>query len=134
MANENLSRRHREILDILIELGEATAEEVRQRLSDPPSYSAARAMLAKLEARGVVRHVERDLRYVYSPAISPGAARRSAVTRLVKVFFGGSIARAVTGLVDMAASRLSSEELDQISEAIENARQNKQSKKRGGRR
>ena len=125
---DSLSRRERQIMDILIELGEATAEEVRARLPEPPSYSAARAMLAKLEAKGRVRHTERDLRYVYQPAISRSAARTSAVARLINVFFGGSVAQAVTGMVDLSGDRLSDEDLDRIERAIEEERE----QRRGG--
>lgn len=117
-----LSRRERQIMDILLELGEAPAEEVRTRLPDPPSYSAARAMLRKLEEKGMIRHREQDLRYVYSPAISREEARESAITRLVRVFFDGSAARAVNALVDRSASELSDEELDRLARAIEDAR------------
>ena len=116
------SRRERQIMDILIELGRATAEDVRSRLPAPPSYSAARAMLAKLEGKGQVHHVEEGMRYVYQPTTARSVARRSAVSRLVKVFFGGSLARAVTGMVDMSADKLSAEELDEMAEAIELAR------------
>jgi len=129
---DKLSRRERQIMDILIELGEATAEAVRSRLPDPPSYSAARAMLAKLEAKGQVRHTERDLRYVYAPRISEAAARRSAVARLIDVFFGGSVGQAVSGMVDLSADRLSEEELELMAEAIDAAR-GKAGKKRKGR-
>ena len=118
---DELSRRERQIMDILLELGEATVEDVRSRLPDPPSYSAARAMLAKLERKRFARHRERDLRYVYEATVSPTSARRTAVSRLVKVFFGGSLARAVTGMVDMSAGQLSQDELDEIAEAIEKA-------------
>ncbi|MFP3940223.1 MAG: BlaI/MecI/CopY family transcriptional regulator [Thermoanaerobaculia bacterium] len=117
-----LSRRERQIMDILLELGEAPAEEVRIRLPDPPSYSAARAMLRKLEEKGMVRHREQDLRYVYRPAISREEARESAITRLVRVFFDGSTARAVNALVDRSASDLSDEELDRLARAVEDAR------------
>jgi BlaI family transcriptional regulator, penicillinase repressor len=118
-APAQLSRRERQIMDILLELGEATAEEVRRRLPDPPSYSAARALLSKLEAKGHVRHAERDLRYVYRPAISRDQARQSAVARLVKVFFGGSLADAVSGLVGMSDGELSAEEIRRIRAAID---------------
>lgn len=121
-----LSRRERQIMDILLELGEAPAEEVRTRLPDPPSYSAARAMLRKLEEKGMVRHREQDLRYVYAPAISREEARESAVSRLVRVFFDGSAARAVNALVDRSASELSDEELDDLARAIEDARKRRE--------
>ncbi len=125
-VHSQLSRRERQIMDILLELGEATAEEVRSRLPDPPSYSAARALLAKLETKGHVRHVERDLRYVYRPAISRESARRSAVARLVNVFFAGSLSEAVTGLVRLSGDELTDDELERIEAAIREA------KKKGG--
>jgi len=117
----SLSRRERQIMDVLIELGEAPAEEVRKRIPKAPSYSAVRAMLAKLEAKGVIRHTERDLRYVYAPAVPAGEARDSAVQRLVRVFFKGSLGQAVLGLVD-SGDDLSEEELDRIASAIAEAR------------
>lgn len=121
-----LSRRERQIMDILLELGEAPAEDVRIRLPDPPSYSAARAMLRKLEEKGMVRHREESLRYVYAPAISREEARESAVSRLVRVFFDGSAARAVNALVDRSASELSDDELDRLAETIEDARKRRE--------
>ena len=119
---DRLSRRERQIMDVLLERGQATAGEVRSRLPDPPSYSAVRAMLAKLEAKGHIRHRQRGPRYVYSPRISRGKARRSAVSRLVNVFFDRSMAGAVTGMLDMSADQLSDDELDQIAARIEDAR------------
>ena len=90
-GNEKLSRREREIMDVLYALGDqASADEIRERLSDPPSYSAVRAMLVKLEAKGVVRHRAEGLRYVYSPITSRAAAQKKAVSQLVRVFFRGS--------------------------------------------
>ena len=121
-----LSRRERQIMDILFELGEAPAEDVRSRLPDPPSYSAARAMLRKLEEKGAVSHREEHLRYVYAPAISRDEARESAVARLVRVFFDGSAARAVNALVDMSARELSAEELEHLSRTIEDARKRRE--------
>ena len=117
-----LSRRERQIMDILYELGTATAEEVRGRLPQPPSYSAARAMLAKLEEKGQVRHREEGLRYIYSPTVSRERARQSAVARLVKVFFDGSVAQAANGMIDMTADQLSPDELDHLARAIDEAR------------
>lgn len=121
-ALTHLSRRERQIMEILFELGEASAEEVRRRLPSPPSYSAARALLARLEEKGAVKHAERQLRYVYSPAISRSRARRSAVSRLVDVFYEGSVARAVTGMVDLGEDDLSDEELEAIARRIAEAR------------
>lgn len=121
-ALSRLSRRERQIMEILLEAGEASAAEVRKRLPDPPSYSATRAMLARMEEKGAVRHIERDLKYVYSPAISRSQARKSAVSRLVDVFFEGSVARAVTGMVDQSEDNLSAEELDALARRIAEAR------------
>lgn len=92
------------------------------RLPDPPSYSAARTLLRKLEDKGMIAHREQDLRYVYYPAISREEARESAVSRLVRVFFDGSVSQAVNALVDGSASKLSDEELERLSRTIEEAR------------
>ena len=119
---DQLSRRERQIMDVLLEHGQATAGEVRSRLPKAPSYSAVRAMLAKLEDKGHVHHEERGPRYVYSPRISRVKVRRSAVSRLVNVFFDRSVAGAVTGMLDMSADQLSDDELDQIAAKIEEAR------------
>jgi predicted transcriptional regulator len=117
-TNDGLSRRERQIMDALHELGDAaSAEEIRQKLPDPPSYSAVRAMLVKLEAKGVIRHREEGLRYVYSPKTKRAAARRSAVERLVRVFFGGSTGEAVNALLD--AEKWNPEDLDEMSRRIE---------------
>ena len=118
MKQNDLSRRERQIMDALHELGdEAPAEDIRRKLPNPPSYSAVRAMLAKLEAKGAVRHREEGLRYVYSPTVRRSAARRSAVERLVRVFFGGSAGEAVNALLE--AERWDEDELDEMSRRIE---------------
>jgi BlaI family transcriptional regulator, penicillinase repressor len=123
--SQQLSRRERQIMDILLELGEAPAEEVRVRLPDPPGYSAVRTMLRKLEDKGAIRHREEKLRYVYTPVISRAEARESAVSRLVRVFFEGSTAQAVNTLVDLSAPELSDEELDELARTIQEARDRK---------
>jgi predicted transcriptional regulator len=116
-----LSRREREILDVLFAVGEeASAEDIRARLSDPPSYSAVRAMLVKLEAKGAIRHKEKGLRYVYSPTMPRRTARRSALKRMVDVFFEGSKGQAVTALLD--EEQWSQEELDDLAREIERRR------------
>ena len=117
--NDNeLPRREREILDALFELGDdASAEDIRGRLESPPSYSAVRAMLARLEAKGLVRHKEKGMRYVYSPTVRRSTARRSAMQRLVRVFFGGSPGEAVTALLEHET--WTADELDEMSRAIE---------------
>jgi len=123
MATERtkLPRREREIMDVLFQIGaEASAEEIRERLTDPPSYSAVRAMLAKLEAKGAVKHREKGLRYVYSPTVPRTAARRSALKRMVQVFFEGSAGQAMTALLN--EEKWSEGELDQLAGEIERAR------------
>ena len=95
-----LSRREREIMDVLYALGDnVSAEAIRERLTDPPSYSAVRAMLVKLEAKGFIRHQAEGLRYVYSPVMSKPAAQRKALGQLMRVFFGGSASEAATALL-----------------------------------
>jgi BlaI family transcriptional regulator, penicillinase repressor len=122
MTGYTLSRREREIMDAIFAIGgEASAEEIRERLSDPPSYSAVRAMLAKLEAKGAVKHREQGLKYVYAPTTGRKAARRSALRRLIDVFFAGSKEQAVTAL--LAEEQWSDEELDQLAREIERARE-----------
>lgn len=117
-TRSHLTRREREIMDALWELGdEASAEEIRERLPNPPGYSAIRALLARLEAKGAIRHKEKGLRYVYSPTTGRAAARRSALDRLVRVFFGGNAGEAVTAFLD--AEDWSAAELDQIAQRIE---------------
>jgi predicted transcriptional regulator len=121
MAQPALSRREREILEVIFAIGEeASAEEIRERLSDPPSYSAVRAMLAKLEAKGAVKHKEKGLRYVYSPTMPRVKARKSALRRLVDVFFEGSKEQAVTAL--LSDEKWSDDELDELAKQIERVR------------
>jgi predicted transcriptional regulator len=117
--HRDLSRRERQIMDILYRLGRATAAEVRQEMPDPPSYSAVRAMLRVLEEKRHVRHEEEALRYVFIPTASRERVTRSALAHLVDTFFEGSTERAVAALLD---SKLSKEELDRLASLIESAR------------
>lgn len=120
-SQEKLPRREREVLDVLFAMGEGAAvEDVRARLTDPPSYSAVRAMLARLEAKGHVHHREEGLRYVYAPTKPRGAAQRTALTKLVRVFFEGSPRRAVTALLKQ--EEWSDDELAELSAEIKRAR------------
>lgn len=122
MSTPKLSRREREIMDILFSLGEeASAEEIRERLSDPPTSSAVRAMLARLEAKGALRHKEKGLRYVYIPTTPRSTARRSALRQLVRVFFDGSAGQAMTALLN--DEQWSEEELDALAREIERRKQ-----------
>jgi predicted transcriptional regulator len=118
---DKLSRREREIMNLLFALGDrASAEDIRARLSDPPSYSAVRAMLVKLEAKGYVKHREEHFRYIYFPTTPRTTARRAALQELVKVFFGGSPGETATAL--LKTENWSDTELDTLSAEIERIR------------
>lgn len=119
---ENLTRRERQIMDILYRRGHATAQEVLDDLADPPSYSAVRALLRLLEERGHVRHVQDGPRYVFSPATARSDARRSALAHVVRTFFAGSVEQTVAALVESPRSKLSREELDRLADLIDRAR------------
>ena len=116
-----LSRRERQIMDIIYELGQATAAEVHERLPDAPSYSAVRATLAKLETKGHLRHSQDGPRYVYHSIVPHHDAQQRAMHRLLKVFFDDSPAKAVNAFLSTSDS-LSREELDELKQAIEDAR------------
>src|SRR5262245_7744556 len=117
-----LSRRERQIMDILYRRRRATAGEVMGDLPGDPSDSTVRTQLRVLEQKGHVRHEEHGLRYVYMPAVARSAARKSALKHLVDTFFDGSAANTVAALLGGDASRLSDEELDHIETLIESAR------------
>lgn len=116
-----LSRREREIMDVLYGLGNAAdAEQIRQGLTDPPSYSAVRAMLAKLEAKGVIKHRAEGLRYVYAPIAPKSTARKKAISNLMRVFFEGSASQTVTALLTQES--WSDHELDALKKQIDEVR------------
>lgn len=115
-----LTRREREIMDVLYRLGKATAQEILDGLAEPPGYSAVRALLRLLEERGHITHTVDGQRYVYAPAVARSNARKSALAHVVQTFFAGSVEDAVATLVDR--SKLSREELDRLSEIIDRAR------------
>ncbi|HMF98395.1 MAG TPA: BlaI/MecI/CopY family transcriptional regulator, partial [Vicinamibacterales bacterium] len=117
-----LSRRERQIMDILYRRGRATANDVMADLPGEPSYSTVRTQLRVLESKGHVRHEEEGLRYVYLPAVARHAARRSALRHLVDTFFEGSTEKVVAALLGADGSRLSGEELDRIAGIVAKAR------------
>lgn len=117
-----LSRREREIMDILYRLGKSPASEVRAALTHPPSYSAVRAMLRVLENKGHVRHQAEGLKYVYLPMVTRDKAKRSAVKHLMDTFFKDSPEQIVAALLDVSSTRLTREELDRMGEMIEQAK------------
>jgi len=124
---DKLPRREREIMEVLFASSEyISAEDIRSRLTDPPSYSAVRAMLARLEAKGHVRHKEDKLRYVYAPITTRATARRAAVQHLVKVFFGGSPGQTATALLKQES--WTDDELDALSAEIEQVRKERRQK------
>ena len=124
---KSLSRRERQILDILYARGRATAAEVQAALPDPPSYSSVRALLRILEEKGHVRHEADGPRYVFSPRLAPSRARRSAVRHLLDTFFNGSSGDAVVALLDESAKTLTPEQLARIESIIDSARKRGQS-------
>ena len=116
-----LTRREREIVEVLFELrNRASAEDIRARLTDAPSYSAVRALLARLEQKGHVRHVQDGVRYVYSATASPTKATRTAIHQQLRVFFEGSRARMVTAL--LREGDWTDEELDTLRDELERLR------------
>ncbi|MBE7541314.1 MAG: BlaI/MecI/CopY family transcriptional regulator [Bryobacteraceae bacterium] len=120
--HQKLSRRERQIMDVLFKLGRGTANEILAAMPDPPSNSAVRTHLRTLLEKGHVKQEAEDLRYVYRPAVRAAEARRSALEHLVDTFFGGSAGAAAAALLDERSARLSGEDLDRLTEMIERAR------------
>ncbi len=118
----DLSRRERQIMDILFARGRATGQEVQAGLADQPNYSSVRTILRVLERKGYVRHSEEGLRYVYEPTVPREAARRSALQRIIRTFFDGSAKEAVAALLDPSAFHLSEEELNDLARTIAHAK------------
>lgn len=119
--HRDLTRRERQIMDIVYRHGEATAAEVQENLPDPPSYSAVRALLRVLEEKGHLDHEQEGPRYVYHPTLPREKARRSALKRVIRTFFDDSTEKAVAALLSMSATELSGEERDRLRELIEQA-------------
>src|SRR5437588_13039380 len=117
--HQTLSRRERQIMDVLYRRGRATAAEIHEALPDAPSYSAVRAKLRVLEDKGHVKHQEEALRYVYIPTLAPDRARRSALRHMVDTFFNGSVEQVVAALIDRSAVNVSKDELDRMSVMID---------------
>ncbi len=117
-----LPRREREIFEILCSVGEATAADIRREMADPPSHSAVRTLLSRLEARGIVTHRSEDQAYIYSSVPQPAEVRASALQQLVKTFFDGSAVSAATALLGLSKS-LKADELDALQRAIDEAKE-----------
>ena len=118
----HLSRRERQIMDVVYQLGRATAADVLERIPNPPSYSAVRAMMRVLEEKGVLKHEQDGPRYLYRPVVLREKARRSALKQMLRTFFDGSTEQAVAALLDLSRSKLSQEELRRLSQMIQKAK------------
>ena len=118
----NLSRRERQIMDIIYSRSSASVADVMGELPDPPTYSAVRALLRVLEEKGHLKHKKDSARYIYLPTRPRGNAGRSALRRVLQTFYDGSAEKAVAALLDVSDSKLSPEELDRLSRLIEEAR------------
>jgi BlaI family transcriptional regulator, penicillinase repressor len=123
--SSQLSRRERQIMDIVYELGEASAKDMEAHLANPPGYSAIRATMNKLETKGFLAHRERDLKYVYYPLIDHQQARESALQRLLKTFFEGSTAQAMSTLLDLNKDSVTEKELDELNKLLDKAKKEK---------
>ena len=117
-----LSRRERQIMDVLFRMGQATVSDVQEAMTDPPSYSAVRAMLRILEEKGHARHEQDGPRYLYKPAVARERAKRSAMRHLLHTFFDGSHEEAMAALLDEASTSVSDEELERLAKLIEQRR------------
>jgi predicted transcriptional regulator len=119
---DTLPRREREIFEILCSAGQATAAQVREHMCDPPSYSAVRTMLARLEAKGLAAHETVDQAYVYKSVPRPAMVRESALKQMVRTFFNGSAANAATALLGLSED-ISDDELEALQKAIDEAKE-----------
>ena len=119
MEKGQMSRRERQIMDILYRLGQASAKEVLDNLPDPPSYSAVRALMATLEGKGMVKHSKESRRYIYTPEIAEKRARKSAISNLLSTFFDGKPEKLVAALLDSEDMKLEKEDLAKIRSALD---------------
>ena len=117
-----LSRRERQIMDFLFQRGKASVGEVMDGIPDPPGYSAVRATLRTLEQKGRVSHEEDGRAYIYRPTLRRDAARKSALTHVLRTFFDNSAEQAVAALLELKGPRLSEAELERVSRMVENAK------------
>ena len=118
-SHHQLSRRERQIMDIIYRLGEATAAEVMENLPDPPSYSAVRALMRILEEKTHLRHRQEGPRYVYTPTVPLDVAKQSALKHVLSTFFEGSVSQAVAALLDLGRDDLTDAELERLARLID---------------
>ncbi|HMV83511.1 MAG TPA: BlaI/MecI/CopY family transcriptional regulator [Blastocatellia bacterium] len=121
-SHHHLSRRERQIMDVIYSRGQATAAEVQENMPDPPSYSAVRAMLRLLEEKGYLRHEQDGPRYLFKPTLAREKASKSALKQMLETFFDGSTEQAVAALLNLSKAKLSQDELDRMSQLIETAK------------
>jgi BlaI family transcriptional regulator, penicillinase repressor len=126
-TDTNLSRRERQIMDILFTLGRASGPEIQERLPDQLSYSGVRTILRVLERKGHIRHIEQGMRYVYLPVVTREKAKKSAIARLVATFFDGSARAAAAAFLDPATAKLSEDDLKELETLIRKTRMEKTS-------
>jgi predicted transcriptional regulator len=119
---ETLGARERQIMDAIFELGEASVADVRVKLPDPPSYSAVRTMIRLLETKGLLKHRQVGIKYVYTPSQKPDVAKRSALQHVMKTFFAGSAADAVAAILDSTIATLTDDEIKRLEKLIQEAR------------
>jgi BlaI family penicillinase repressor len=117
-SGNQLSRRERQIMDILYEKGEQSAQDIQRALPDPPSYSGVRALIARLVDKGVVQFRTEGAKYIYAPAVAQAKVQESAVRRLVKTFFRGSRVKAVSALLDLEGETMSDLEIAELERTI----------------
>lgn len=120
-----LSKRERQVVDILYRLGEGTARQIHAELPDPPGYTSTRTHLKLMEEKGILVHRKDGVRFVYRPVPPKATALRRSLRRLVDTFFAGSVSQAVAALVDVDRGRLTDKELDQMAQLIEQTRRKK---------
>jgi len=121
--DQKLSRRERQVIEILLSTGESTVSEIHRLLPDPPSYSAVRALLRVMEDKGVLSHRNDGPRYVFKPTIAPAKARQSILKQVLDNLFHGSREQLVAALLDPGTDKISREELDRLAAKIEEARE-----------
>jgi len=122
ISEVHLSRRERQIMDVIYQRGSASVADVVERLPDPPGYSAVRALLRILEEKGHLKHRKEGPRYIYVPKRSRSSAARAALQRTLDTFFDGSATQAVAALLDVSDADLSEEDLDELAKLIAKAR------------
>ncbi len=125
---DRLSRRERQIMDIIYRQNEATVTEVHRSIPDPPSYSAVRALMGILEEKGLVKHKKRGRAYLYRPTISQNQARDSALKHVMRIFFDGSVAGVVASLVDLSDKNLSDDEFERLEKLVQDKRKQRKQK------